>query len=58
MQRWTILLAEFNFTVENISGEQNTLTDMLTRRAASGKEDSIARRMARFCVPLVIEETL
>ncbi len=44
-QRWALRLAEFNFTVEHITGELNTWADFLTRWAAPGNAEFPARRI-------------
>ncbi len=55
-QRWALLLAEFNFTVEHISGELNTWADFLTRWAARENSEFPARRISAFRVPLITED--
>lgn len=56
VQRWAIRLAEFNFVVEHIPGEDNVWADILTRWAAPGYDKSPARRISAIKVPLITED--
>ena len=55
-QRWALRLAEFNYTIEHISGESNTWADMLTRWATADNSIYPARRMSSLTVPLIMEK--
>lgn len=54
-QKWTLRLAEFNFTVEHISGETNIWANLLIGWATGNINQY--RRSCAFLVPLLTEES-
>lgn len=55
-KRWALRIAEFNFTVECVSGEHNQWADILTRRAAPNTSALHARRASLLRDLLIAEE--
>ena len=56
VQRWTIRFADFDFTVEQIPGENSVWADILTRWAAPGYSKFLARRVGAICILLIAED--
>ncbi len=52
-QHWALRLSEFNFTGESIPEAFNTWADLLTRWSVPGNEESLARLLNAFPVPLI-----
>lgn len=56
VQRWSLRLAEFNFTNEHIPCEINIWADILTRWEAPDYQKSSARLLSAIKVPLLTGE--
>ena len=56
LERWALYLRSFEYTIENIAGEDNVWADLLSRWAHGTQEALTARRSlrsARICVYVV-----